>query len=100
MSLVGLKNSVTNSDKPRKPPGQTAAVIPVDTGDLTVGGSCDWSGLADMNGDGGKLDEGLPLQNHGKSKWKLQIRPTDRQTDRCLIARAPLNSCGGITAGY
>lgn len=55
-----------------------------------------------MNGDGGKLDEGLPLENHGKSKWKLQIRPTDRQTDRCLIARAPPppDSCGGITAGY
>lgn len=35
-----------------------------------------------------KLDGGLPLENQGELKRKLRIQQADRQTDRCLIARA------------
>lgn len=82
MGSKSLDSRITKSDKP----AETAPVILVGGGALPVGGTCELSGLADVNGDGGESwmkSWKIPA----KSKRELQIRETDGQIDRRVIAR-------------
>lgn len=95
-ALAGLKSvypSITNSSKWNSS-WPTAAVIPVQAGDLTVWGTCNFSKLAHLSDGGGKAGGWGGGAAAGTShEVKLDGR-TDGQTDRCVIVGAPQTAVG------